>query len=167
MFILVYKTFMTAANTCPSNWPNVSSETLTSTTITTSMANLYTHCCQSCSCGWLFHGYVVWGWVNVSLGSRRLMWAQVHWGEYMGRAEESEQLRRVEQRELREQERGDRTSLCVCACVCVTWLLDWRWKKEGKTGKNFLLFLLISNLTTSYFGKLSFTLRDGGPNWSE
>ena len=35
----------------------------------------------------------------------------------MGRAEESEQLRRVE---LREQERGDKTSLCVCACVCVT-----------------------------------------------
>ena len=38
----------------------------------------------------------------------------------MGRAEESKQLRRVEQRELREQERGDKTSLCVCACVCVT-----------------------------------------------
>ena len=38
----------------------------------------------------------------------------------MGRAEESEQLRRVEQRELREQERGDKTSLCVCACLCVT-----------------------------------------------
>ena len=38
----------------------------------------------------------------------------------MGRAEESEELRRVEQRELREQERGDKTSLCVCVCVCVT-----------------------------------------------
>ena len=35
----------------------------------------------------------------------------------MGRAEESEQLWRVE---LREQERGDKTSLGVCACVCVT-----------------------------------------------
>ena len=35
----------------------------------------------------------------------------------MGSAEGNEELRRVEQRELREQERGDKTSLCVCVCV--------------------------------------------------
>ena len=101
---------------------------------------------------------VVGSFVVMSCGGE-WMWAWVHgdWCELRFTGEKTWEgqkgVNSWAERAERAGERRQDVTVCMCVCVCdlTAWLTVWR--EEGKTGKNFLLFLLISNLTTEIVKK--------------